>query len=395
MLSKTAAGFHSETNELYRLRDSLAQEGCAVLDLVSGNVTEQGITFPQALLEEIVLAASRVSRVYRPDSFGRAEARHAIARYYAQRGVAVPPGNIVLTPGTSIAYWYCFKLLADPGEEFLCPSPGYPLFDYIAALSGVKLIPYPLDEELGWSINLEELENRISNATRAIILISPHNPTGRVTTAEELQRLAELARRHHLAIIADEVFCEFLLGDGVFPPPAAAPAPLVFTLNGFSKMFALPGLKLGWIAVCGEQEPVGRALRALEITSDTFLPVSEISQAMVPELLERGAPFLKSYRGEIRRRWGMMETLLRDFTCGAYVRPDAGFYLTLRLTGVEEESAAKAILSNNLALIHPGYFYDMKPHHLVLSFVHQCDIMKQHMPAIFSTLLRLAKGLPG
>ena len=116
----------------------------------------------------------------------------------------------MITPGTSVSYWYCLKLLADEGDEILCPCPSYPLFDYIALLSGVKLIPYRLQESRNWSVDIDQLEACISTRTRALVLISPHNPTGHVASPEEIAGLAEVARRHDLAIISDEVFSEFL-----------------------------------------------------------------------------------------------------------------------------------------------------------------------------------------
>src|SRR3974377_1524877 len=130
MFSRVASRLHGEKNPLYRLRDRLQSEGGVPTDLISGNVPKHGIRFPQPLLEEILTGAARRCTVYRPDSFGLADARRAISAFYAGQGSCVPPERLLLTPGTSIAYWYCFKLLADEGDEILCPSPSYPLFEY-------------------------------------------------------------------------------------------------------------------------------------------------------------------------------------------------------------------------------------------------------------------------
>jgi len=180
MFSKIVSRLRSEKNPLYRVREDLEAKGNRIIDFVSGNVNDFGICFPQPLLEEILIEASRRARIYRPDSFGQEVARQAISSYYKRQGAAILPENILLTPGTSISYWYCFKLLADEGEEILCPSPSYPLFSYIAELSGTQLVSYRLQESRGWQIDLEYLEGCISAKSRALILISPHNPTGRV-----------------------------------------------------------------------------------------------------------------------------------------------------------------------------------------------------------------------
>ncbi len=389
MFSRIASSLHGETNPLYKLRDELSTQGTEAADLISGNVTASGIQFPQDVLENALVRASRDCRVYRPDSLGRSAARLAISEYYASQGISLPPSQILLTPGTSISYWYCFKLLADDGDEILCPLPSYPLFDYIASLSGVKLTSYPLREGARWSIDCVRLEECITPKTRAIVLISPHNPTGHVASDDEIGALVQAAQRHELAIISDEVFSEFLLGGGRLPRPAALDAPLVLTLNGFSKMLALPGIKLGWMGVSGNPERVERAMRALELISDTFLPVNEVVQAAVPELLKEGATFVAWYAGQVKERWARAREVLRQGTRFEFAAPEGGFYLTLRLDGIDEERAALELLRLEHLLLHPGYFYDVEPHHLVLSFVQPPDLLDDRLTRLVNLLGRL------
>ena len=386
MFSRVASRLHAETNPLYTLRDQLQRQGTPVLDLISGNVNELGIIFPQDVLQEALLRAAPRAAIYCPDSFGQRAAREAISDYYLSQGVAFPAENILLTPGTSVAYWYCFKLLMDEGDEVLCPHPSYPLFDYIGALSGIRLIPYPLDEANGWEIDIRRLEASISTRTRALVLISPHNPTGHVSSSAEIEALTDIALRHDLAIISDEVFSEFLLEGDILPRPARGGAPLVLTLNGFSKMFALPGIKLGWMAVSGEECRVTEALRALEMISDTFLPVNEIVQAAVPDIFRSASGFLSSYVRRIRERWACARGLLANSPGLSFVDPEGGFYLTLKLSDLEEEQAAKAVLREGGLLTHPGFFYDMAPHHLVLSFVQPPEVLKAVLPRLLESL---------
>jgi alanine-synthesizing transaminase len=381
MFSKVATRLHGETNALYRVRDEITGAGGTILDLASGNVTEHGLLFPPPLLEDILTSAARGSGIYRPDSFGQRPAREAVSLYYHEQGIALSPDQILLTPGTSLAYWYCFKLLADDGDEILCPRPSYPLFDYIAALSGVDLVPYRLNEERDWAIDLDQLENSISTRTRALVVISPHNPTGRVTTSAEFQTLEELAVRHDLAIVLDEVFNEFLMKPGILPRPTPNRVPLVLTLNGFSKMFALPGIKFGWMGVSGEPERVRRAMRALELISDTFLPVNEIVQAAAPAIFQQGREFRDRYAAELRLRWQIVRECLAQAVHCSFHNPDGGFYVTVRLER-DEEITAERILRRTGALVHPGHFYDIDPHHLVLSFVVEPEALREVLPQI-------------
>jgi alanine-synthesizing transaminase len=386
MFSAVALRLHADKNPLYRRRDELQSQGIILTDLISGNVNEQGILFPQEALVEILVRAAHRCTIYRPDSFGQKAAREAICAHYAARGISIPAENFLLTPGTSIAYWYSFRLLADEGDEILCPSPSYPLFDYIAALSGVRLIPYRLEEKDGWAIDREYLESVVSTRTRAIVLISPHNPTGYVASREEIAAMAEVAARHDLAIISDEVFSEFLIAGDEFPRAAASSAPLVLTLNGFSKMYALPGIKLGWMAVSGELKRVARALQALELISDTFLPVSEFTQAAVGDIFRMGEEFLADYARQVRERWRLAHSELSAGNRCKYVAPGGGFYVTLRLDDSDEEGAALKALNDEHLLVHPGYYYDMKPHHLVISFIQHPDVLRNAMPRLLRAL---------
>src|SRR5207237_432883 len=171
-------------NPLYVLHERLKTEGHQIIDLVRGNVNEHGIIYPAEILRETLTKAAEAARVYRPDSLGQLPAREGIAQYYGS--LSIPPEHIVITPGTSVSYWYCFKLLAEPGDEILCPQPSYPLFDYIARLAGVYMTHYRLLESREWAIDLDYLENQITSGTRAIILISPHNPTGMVEDQSQL-----------------------------------------------------------------------------------------------------------------------------------------------------------------------------------------------------------------
>jgi aspartate/methionine/tyrosine aminotransferase len=369
--SRLAATFQTHTNPLYRERDAMLARGEPVVDLISGNVTGQGLAYPQAVLESILADAARRARVYRPHPLGQPAAREAISGYYRSRGVEIPADQILLTPGTSLAYWYTFLVLCNPGDEILTPRPSYPLFDEIARIAGVRMASYRLDESRGWAIDLADLETHITPRTRAIVLISPHNPTGAVASTAELDALAEIASRHALPIIADEVFSEFLFGLDRLPRPAATRAPLVITLNGFSKLFALPGIKLGWMALSGNDEFVRPVLTALEALSDAFLPVNEIVQAAVPQIFEQGEEFLARYRREIAGRTEATLAALARISSLTLVPPRGGFYAAVRVTAPrhDDEELALHLLRSAGCLVHPGFFYDLDPAHLVLSTV--------------------------
>ncbi len=381
-LSDLSEEFPASTNRLYERLGQIRTNGTAVVDLMRGNVGDVGIVFPPEEFEGILVDAAWQARGYRPDSLGQPIARDAIAAYY--RPLALDPGHILLTPGTSVSYWYAFKVLCNPSDEVLCPTPSYPLFDYIARLADVETRPYRLSEDRGWRIDFDHLESQITERTRAIILISPHNPTGMVADAGEIDRLADVARRHELAIVADEVFIEFSYGDRMPARPAASDAPLVLTLNGFSKMFALPGMKIGWVAITGDDALVRGTVRTLELISDTFLPVNEVAQFSVPAIFEKGGAFLGGYR----QRVGACRSAAID-ALGSHLKhpPAGGFYLVVPYTrNVEEEKLAMELLEEERALVHPGYFYDIEGRHLVMTFIQPPDTLKEVLARLVQRL---------
>jgi alanine-synthesizing transaminase len=378
--SSLAESLAAPKNPLYVLHDEIRAAGHTILDLVKGNVNEHGVVYPQETLKEILQQAAGRARVYKPDSLGHIEARTAISAYYSNR---ISPEHILITPGTSVSYWYAFKLLAEPGDEILTPRPSYPLFDYIARMCGVTLTTYELNESRGWAIDLEHLERQINSRTRAIVLISPHNPTGMVASIEQLNELSGIAARYEVPIISDEVFSEFLFDRNTLPRPAFTDAPLVFTLNGLSKMFALPGMKIGWIGVSGDKYLVDRSLSALELISDTFLPVNETAQFAVPQIFEKGREFLENYKQWIAK---CRNIAVACFTGCNAVLPAGGFYVTLSLAKDEEQAALK-LLGEEHILVHPGYFYDIAPDHLVMTFIQD----PSNLERAFSAIARLCR----
>jgi len=391
MLANLSRELPSSLNSLYKARNDALTRGEQIIDLIAGNVNQHGILFPPEKLDSILLAAAEQARVYRPDSLGQPVAREAIARYYEAAGLLLPPQQIILTPGTSFSYFYCFKLLAEAGDEILCPTPSYPLFETIAKLCGVTLTFYRLVEPSHWQIDLDYLESQITTRTRAVVLISPHNPTGMVASQEQLDGLAEIASRHRLPIIADEVFGEFLFGIESLPRPAFTHAPLVFTLNGFSKMFALPGLKLGWIAVSGESQWVEKSMETLDLISDVFLPVNEAVQFSVPSIFQEGDSFQSRYKKWVRRCREITVHTLSSCPTIQFVPPSGGFYLTLRLLDneIDEEVLAVELLQKAKALVHPGYFYDLAPHHLVMTFIQEPEALQAALERLCRQVLAL------
>jgi aspartate/methionine/tyrosine aminotransferase len=335
--------------ELARRR-AVVQPG--YIDLTSSNPTHQGLLFPA---ETLAAAAARylATRRYDPDPRGAQAAREAIARYYAGRVPALPlaPEDVFITASTSEAYALLFTLLAQPGDNLLAPSVSYPLFEYLAAANHVELRPYVLDEARGWRIDPASLRLQADERTRAVLVVSPHNPTG-VVVRQALPSLAALG----LPVICDEVFAAFPYAAPDVPPFGALhPALPVFHLNGISKMFALPDLKLGWIALNG---PASASYgERLEVLNDTFLSASYLTQALLPEIFQAGVPFVAALQAHVRANLDVALGILAHSDRIHAAPPDGGYYLFPAVEGWDDEEELVVHLLDHGVLVHPGYFY--------------------------------------
>jgi aspartate/methionine/tyrosine aminotransferase len=362
----------AEPSALTEVAAARQARGFDVHDFVTANPHDHGFQFDSELLAAIITRAPGQAARYGADPLGRLDAREAVVRWHGGNTAAAPE-HILMTPGTSLAYFYLFRLLAEAGE-ILCPSPTYPLFDDLARIAGARVRRYHLSRqvdaggEVRWVVDPDELAFQVTPRTRAIVVVSPHNPTGTVTTVPEMRMICEIANRAGAAVILDEVFRTYLLDDAAAqtPRPADCGAGLSFTLNGISKSHYLPGWKAGWMVADGAAHARLRDLmNALEYLSDSFLPVSELIQAALPELLgDPGANEVARLAQLQRERFA--DKLAEAAARGWHVdRPQAGPYLCLKLPdGVPSEDAALSLLEATGSYFHPGDFYSL-PGYLV------------------------------
>ncbi len=363
----------SELNPIEAAYRRLRAAGKDILKLYSGNPNEQGFHFPKEILERAYHRYFQ-SQDYQPHPKGLNIAREAIAKYYAEQGITLDPENLLLTSGTSESFFYLFSLLTRPGDNILVPKPAYPLFDSIAELAKIELRHYALREDRAWELDIADLEARANDRSRAVLLVSPNNPTGAVASSGEIAALVDWANARDIPLICDEVFSEFFFDTSPFPRPMALAKPkLCFTLNGLSKMFALPGLKLSWIAVTGETQGVVNAVDRLETIADTFLSCHIPIQEALPEIFAQGKTFLTQYRQEVQRRRDLAVGLLQSEPRFRFTPPRGGFYLTASvdpLPSLEEENFVIRLMEEEGIFVHPGYFYDEESGlHLVLSIL--------------------------
>ena len=364
------------TNRLAESVAGMRAAGRAFVDLTESNPTRARFEYPDDLLAPL---SDEASQVYAPAPLGSPDAREAVAREYKRQGMTVAPGRIVLTSSTSEAYSWVFKLLTDAGDEVLVPRPSYPLFDHLTRLDLVTPRPYELEYHGSWSIDFAGVERALTPRTRAVLLVSPNNPTGSFVSATELDRLAALCAPRGIALVADEVFADYAL-----EPDTAVAAGRVaerrdvlsFSLGGLSKSVGLPQVKLGWMAVGGPDPLVAAALDRLEVIGDAYLPVSTPVQVATPRLLAGGAEVRRQIAARVAANYQALRQEVAQVPQCAVLRSEGGWSAVLQVPTFEsEEELVVSLLLRQGVLTHPGYFFDFaRESFLVVSLLPPPDV---------------------
>jgi alanine-synthesizing transaminase len=358
-------------NRLFTAAEGLRARGTPIVDLTESNPTRAGLAYGSTLLAPL---ADPRGLVYEPHPRGLASAREAIAADYERRGFDVRADRLVLTASTSEAYSLLFKLLANPGDDVLVPRPSYPLFEHLTQFDAVTARSYDLEYHGRWQIDLESVERALTARTRAILIVSPNNPTGSFVKQDELQRLAELASPRGMALIADEVFADYVL-DADAAGSAARTIErkdlLTFGLGGLSKSVGLPQLKLAWIAVGGPPNQLTAVLDRLELVADTYLSVSTPVQAAAGQLLTSGAEIRAQIRARITANHASLVARAAAVPACSLLHAEGGWSAVLQVPTLEsEEDLVLDLLQTGHVLTHPGYFFDFpRGSFLVLSLL--------------------------
>jgi len=346
-------------NPLTLAIEARRQKGLPILDLTESNPTVAGFHYDRARILKALTDPRGL--LYEPAPFGLAAGREAVAAYYRDRGQIVDPCQVVLTASTSEAYSFLFKLLADPGDEILIPRPSYPLFDFLARLNDVRTVQFPLVYEGAWRLDRPAFEASVSDKTRAVVFVSPNNPTGSVLESDDWKWLADFLSARRIPFIWDEVFHDYPLDHRDFiRDPLSDPDVAAFVLNGLSKTVALPQLKLAWIVVVGPTEFREQALERLEIVADTYLSVGTPIQHALPDLLASRAQIQQEICVRLAENLAALRAALKD-TAGEVLPAAAGWNAVVRLPRVKtEEQWVMELLEEHGILVHPGYFYDFE-----------------------------------
>ena len=239
---------------VFEKAQEMSAQGIEVLKLNTGNPASFGFPMPDSVKNAILSGIDRATAYC--DAKGMPDARNAICEYHLSRGFrGITPLDCFVGNGVSeLAPMLCSSILSQ-GDELLMPAPSYSLWSNAAILAGGKPVFYTCDEENNWYPSVEDMEKKVTDRTKAVLIINPNNPTGQVYPPEVVKEVAAFARKHRILLISDEIYDRLIFDDVPFASTAAlAPDIPVVTMNGLSKSHIICGVRCGWAVVSGPAE---------------------------------------------------------------------------------------------------------------------------------------------
>ncbi|MGP4977749.1 pyridoxal phosphate-dependent aminotransferase [Brachybacterium tyrofermentans] len=260
-------------------------EGHAILKLNIGNPAPFGFEAPDEILVDMIKNLPTAQGY--SDSKGIPAARRAVAQYYQMRDMpGIDLDDVYLGNGVSELIQMVCQGLVDDGDEVLVPQPDYPLWTASVSLAGGRAVHYRCDEEQQWWPDVEDIASKVTDRTKAIVVINPNNPTGSVYPEHVLRDIVEVARTHGLMILADEIYDKILYDDAVHTSIASlAPDLLSITFNGLSKAYRVAGFRAGWMALYGPKDDATSFIEGLDVLSNMRLCPNVPAQHVVATAL--------------------------------------------------------------------------------------------------------------
>ncbi|MBF0224080.1 MAG: pyridoxal phosphate-dependent aminotransferase [Desulfobacterales bacterium] len=353
-------------------------EKSKLYDLTVSNPLLCGFEYDERLIKKAFQKVSWLE--YSPHPLGRFDARKAVRKYYEDRNIFVNFNNICLTCSTSEAYSFIFKLLCNPYDEILVPSPSYPLFQHLSELDNVSITPYRIKYDGNkFKVDFDSFFGSISQKTKAIIIVNPNNPTGSYIKPDEIENIIRICTDNNIAIISDEVFLDYSEGRKYNLSLASNDKCLTFVLSGLSKVCGLPNLKLSWICINGSGKQCIETMDRLEFISDSYLSVSTIVQQALPLILSGSDNIQKQIKDRLRDNENFLYDSLQSVPSLRLLLREGGWYAIIETPDfADDEAFIVSLIEDNNVLVYPGYFFDFKRFgYFVLSLIVKPEDFKE------------------
>ena len=359
-------------------------DGIDVLKLNIGNPAPFGFSAPEEVITDMI-STLRSAQGY-SDSHGIFAARKAIMQYAQTKNIPnVSMEHIYTGNGVSELINLVTQGLIDNGDEILVPSPDYPLWTGCVTLAGGKAVYYICDEQSEWYPDIEDMRSKITDKTKAIVIINPNNPTGAVYPKEVLEQIVELAREHELMIFSDEIY-DRLVMDGIEHTSIASLAPDLFciTLNGLSKSHMIAGFRCGWMILSGAKEKAKDYIEGLNMLSNMRLCSNVPAQCIVQTALG-GHQSVKNYLvpgGRIYEQREFIYNAINDIPGLSAVKPKAAFYIfpkmdTKKFNILDDEKFVLDLLKEKKVLLTHGRGFNWaEPDHFRIVYLPNIEQLK-------------------
>ena len=332
--------------------------GTRVRYLNIGDPIPFGFKTPEHLLDAVKRAMHDGLNGY-TSSPGIEPAREAVADDFAVRGLNIPADRVLLTMGTSEGIELALTALVDPGEEVLVPVPTYPLYTAVLAKLGANAAYYRTDPNNNWMPDLEHIESLIGPSTRALVVINPNNPTGAVYSDSTRRKLLDLANRHNLLLLADEVYADLAYDGPISPIGSLDPEAPVISFSSLSKAYLAPGWRAGWMAI-GTSDRLNDLLAAIKKLADGRLCSTAPMQAAITAALTQERSDQDAFRTALRERAELTTARLNAIDGMSCVAPTAAFYalpqVALPPNKTDEDYVLGLLRSTGVLCVHGSGF---------------------------------------
>jgi alanine-synthesizing transaminase len=390
-VARRVSGFTYAIRNIVAEARKVEAAGRTVRYLNIGDPITFGFKTPPHMIEAVERAMRDGHNGYQA-SVGILPAREAVAGELSRRGMPVSADRVLITAGTSEGIELALTALAESGDEVLVPSPTYPLYTAVLAKIGARAVYYRTDPSNGWLPDPDEVGRLVSGATRALVVIDPNNPTGATYPANVRKALIEIAERHNIPLLADEVYGD-LAYDGPVPPMASLyPDAPIISFSSLSKAYLAPGWRTGWMAV-GRTERLDDVLAGIKKLADGRLCSTGPMEHAIVAALNGDRSHEAGFRAALRERAEVTVARLNAIDGIHTVPPSAAFYAMPKVTlpaGVTDEDYVLALLRETGVLCVYGSGFGTRPEDGFFRVVFLAD--PQELGAIFDLVADFTRG---
>ncbi len=370
--------------------ERMESQGIRILKLNIGNPAPFGLMAPEEIVHDMIMNIPEAEGY--SNSKGVFSARKAIMQYHQLKGLPnLDVDHIYTGNGVSEMISMAMQGLLDNEDEVLVPSPDYPLWTACVTLAGGKAVHYRCDEEADWFPDIADIRKKVTDKTKAIVIINPNNPTGAVYSKDLLLEIVKIAREHELIIFSDEIY-DRLVMDGIRHVSIASLAPDVFcvTLNGLSKSHRIAGFRVGWMVLSGRKDHVQGYIEGLNMLSSMRLCSNVPAQMIIQTALggTQSADQLLLPGGRIYEQRECVDRMVNDIPGLSQVRPHGAFYTfpkidVKKFNITDDERFCMDLLHEKRVLLVPGKgFHWEEPDHFRIVYLPRVEVLKEAIGAI-------------